>query len=141
MFDEKAGAELRFLINGLKDDIFIDDDALQWNKLFFTLIKYAQQEQKDIDWTFKSSFVKLVSTYANLEQPPEFRLNTTNAVSEFIQEVLPFKSKIRETLEQHKNLDKLEGDITDFDNRSYFESSTGTYVAPRAGLLSKFHSG
>ena len=131
VFDEKAGAELRFLINGLKDDIFIDDDLLQWNKLFFTLIKYAQQEQKDIDWTFKSSFVKLVSTYANLEQPPEFRLNTTNAVTEFIQEVLPFKSKIRETLEQHKNLDKMEGDITDFDNRSYYESSTGTYVAPR----------
>lgn len=131
VFDERATAEIRFLFDGLQQDIFIDEDLIEFNRLFFTLVKYAQQEQKNLDWLFKSSFVKLISTYNRLEQPPEFRLNTTSAVTEFIQEVLPFKSKIRETLEQHKNLEALQGDITDFDNKSYYDSQNKTYIAPR----------
>jgi len=131
VFDERATTEIRFLFDGLQKDIFIDADLLEFNKMFFTLVRYAEQEQKNLDWLFKSSFVKLISTYNKLEQPPEFRLNTTSAVTEFIQEVLPFKTKIRETLEQHKNLETLEGDVTDFDNKSYYDSQNKTYVAPR----------
>ena len=130
IFDKVATTELRFLIEGLQKDIFTDDDAINFNNLFFLLISIAKQSQKDLDWTFKSSFVKLLSTYKTLEQPPEFRFNTTDAVEEFMQEVFPFKVKIRENLEQHKNLVTYEGDVTDFDNKSYYDGETQTYTAP-----------
>ena len=130
LYDKEATTELRNIINGLQNDIFIDDDLLYWNKLFFLMVKIAQQE-KNINWVFKSSFIKLISTYASLEQPPEFRFNTTDAVEEFLQEVMPFKTKIRENVTKYQNLVRFEGDVTDFDNRSYYDSETGTYVAPR----------
>ena len=131
VFDKEATTELRYLLNGLDQDIFVDDDQIYDNKLFFLLVQLAQQQQKNIDWNFKSSFVKLISTYNTLEQPPEFRFNTTDAVEEFLQEVMPFKTKIRENLTQYKNKVTFEGDITDFDNKSYYDADSGTYVAPR----------
>jgi len=131
IFDKEAQVEIRNIMNGVKFDLFVDDDALYFNKLFFRMIKIAMQQQKNIDWTFKTSFIKLINTYANLEQSPDFKFNTTNYVEEFLQEVLPFKTKIRENLTQYKNLDVVQGDLTDFDNPSYYDHETKQYINPK----------
>lgn len=130
LYDNIATTELRYVMKGLQYDVFTDDDLLNYSNLFFLLTSYAQQEQKTIDWTFKTSFIKSITTYNQLEQPTEFRFNTSESINNFVEEVLPFKSKIRENLERHKNITKFEGDITDFDNKSYYDNVTGKYVVP-----------
>lgn len=131
MYDKEGQIEIRNIMNGIKDDIFIDDDAIYFNKLFFRMIKTAMQQQKNIDWTFKTSFIKLINTYKSFEQSPDFKFNTTDYVEEFLQEVLPFKTKVRENLTQYKNIDTMQGDLTDFDNPAYYDYETKQYVAPR----------
>ena len=131
VFDKEGVVELRNILSGLKYDLFIDDDAIYYNKLFFRMIKIAMQQQKNIDWTFKTSFIKLINTYATLEQSPEFRFNTTESVEEFLREVLPFKTKIRENLTQYQNIDTHQGDLTDFDNPAYYDYDTQKYVSPK----------
>ena len=59
LYDAEAVTELRNILEGIKA-LAIDEDALLFNKLFFLGVRIAQQEQKDIDWVFKTSFVKLI---------------------------------------------------------------------------------
>ena len=94
------------------------------------MVEIANQQIKNNDWTFKSSFLKLLSTYSEFDQSPEFRFNTTDAVEDFLREFLPFKTKIRENVSQYKNLEKLEGDVTDFDNPTYYDKDAGQNVNP-----------
>ena len=131
VYDKEATTELRNIFLGLEKDIFIDDDKLLFQQLFFIMVEIASQQIKSNDWTFKSSFLKLLSTYSELDQSPEFRFNTTDAVEDFLTEVLPFKTKIRESVSQYKNLETLEGDMTDFDNPTYYDKDQLKNVNPQ----------
>lgn len=129
LFDEEAVEELRNILNGLLD-WSIDEDAVLFNELFFLATRIAQVEQKDIDWVFKSSFVKLINSYSSLEQLREYQINTTESVSEFLREILPFKSTVREEVTAYQNIDTFAGDVTDFDNKSYYDNENKQYISP-----------
>ena len=129
LYDAEAVTELRNILQGIKSWA-VDEDALLFNKLFFIGVRIAQQEQKDIDWVFKTSFVKLINTYSNLEQLREFQIDASDAVQEFLDEVLPFKTNVREDVTVYNNQDNFEGDVTDFDNKTYYDKSLKEYVTP-----------
>ena len=61
VYDKEATTELRNIFQGLEKDIFIDDDKLLFQQLFFIMVEIASQQIKSNDWTFKSSFLKLLS--------------------------------------------------------------------------------
>ena len=42
----------------LKNNIFIDNLQIYWNELFFASVRYVFTEQPNVDWAFKTSFVK-----------------------------------------------------------------------------------
>ena len=129
LYDAEAVTELRNILEGIKSWA-VDEDALLFNKLFFIGVRIAQQEQKDIDWVFKTSFVKLINTYSNLEQLREFQIDSSDAVQKFLDEVLPFKTNVREDITLYNNQDVFEGDITDFDNKTYFDKTIQEYITP-----------
>lgn len=133
VYDAEAVNELRNIFVGLKN-WSIDEDADLWNKLFFLGVRIAQVEQKDIDWAFKTSFVKLINTYSNLEQLREYQSSTSDSVTEFLREVLPFKTTVREDITKYNNIDTIQGDITDFDNKTYWDKALKEYVNPRVDL-------
>ena len=93
-------------------------------------VRIAQLENKDIDWVFKTSFVKAVNTYSNLEQLREFQIETADSINQLLREVLPFKTTVREDITAYNNQDNFAGDVTDFDNRSYYDKDNNLYVAP-----------
>lgn len=129
LFDEEAVVELRNILNGLLS-WSVDEDAVLFNQLFFLGTRLAQVEQKDIDWVFKTSFVKLINSYSNLQQLREYQINTTESVSEFLREILPFKTTVREEVTAYQNLDTYAGDVTDFDNKTYYDKANRQYVTP-----------
>ena len=129
LYDAEAVTELRNILEGIKSWA-VDEDALLFNKLFFIAVRIAQQEQKNIDWVFKTSFVKLINTYSNLEQLREFQIDSSDAVQKFLDEVLPFKTNVREDVTVYRNQDVFEGDLTDFDNKTYFNKTSQQYTTP-----------
>ena len=133
LYDAEAITELRNILGGIKS-LSVDADASLFNEIFFLGVRIAQVEQKDIDWTFKTSFVKLINTYSDLEQLREFQIDTSASVSEFFREVLPFKTTVREDVTLYKNRDVMQGDITDFDNKSYYDKTTGRYITPALSI-------
>ena len=123
-----AGTEIRNIFEWIRDEI--DDDTLTYNDVFFLGVRLAQIQNKDADWVFKSSFATVKNTFATLGQDREYQVNTSDAVKEFLEEVLPFKTIIREENTLYQNTESFAGDITDFDNKSYYDFETNSYVAP-----------
>ena len=67
-YDNQPTRELRIILESLRDDIFINDLAVEYNKMFFASVRYAFSEQANIDWAFKTSFIKAKHNAGDLQQ-------------------------------------------------------------------------
>lgn len=135
LYDTEAVTELRNILDAIKS-FAVDEDAILFNKLFFVGVRIAQLQNKDIDWAFKTSFVKAINTYSDLQQLREFQIDTADSVNEFFREVLPFKTTIREDVTAYLNRDTIAGDFTDFDNKTYYDKVNQAYETPHINPLS-----
>ena len=76
--------------------IFIDDIASNYNKIFFTIIKYILTEQKNLDWVFKTSFISANQSIRKLQQFPSYIPDNQNFYLNYINEVKPYRTVVRE---------------------------------------------
>jgi hypothetical protein len=44
-------------LTALRDDLFINELAVEYNTLFFTGLRKVLSEQTYVDWMFKTSFI------------------------------------------------------------------------------------
>ena len=75
-YDNQPTRELRIILESLRDDIFINDLAVEYNKMFFASVRYAFSEQANIDWAFKTSFIKAKHNAGDLQQKVNFQMIT-----------------------------------------------------------------
>jgi hypothetical protein len=120
LFDQLPDFELKNILNALKNDIFTDELKIYWNKFFFQAVKYAFTEQKHIDWAFKTSFVNVKASIAELDQYSAFRVDSSQYIEEYIKEIKPYHTKIRNFLSGYEKLDLAELNVTDFDLPAYY---------------------
>lgn len=114
-FDYDVNREFRYVLEGLKHNVFVDDLAIEWNKLLYYTIDLILGEQKYIDWFFKTSFIAVNHHVNGLKQIPGYVKDRQKNFAEYINEVKPYRTKIREYKLSHKDLDPLQLGVTDFD--------------------------
>jgi hypothetical protein len=51
---------------------------VEWNKLFFSSIRYVLSEQLTVDWVLKTSFVRAKHNYVKLHQSLTFKNDKSN---------------------------------------------------------------
>lgn len=124
------GKELRRILQSLQTEIFIDDLAADFNELFFTLIKYALVEQKNLDWVFKTSFISATQYIRKLEQFASYISDNQDFYQNYIDEVKPYRTILREFNINYQRNDEFGGDITDFDVAPYWDSNINVYRSP-----------
>ena len=124
-FDALPSAETRIVLETIRDKIFIDDLAIEWNNLFFASIRYVFSEQGFVDWAFKTSFIKAKHNVGNLEQSVNFKNDNLESYEAYIEEVKPYKTKIREYLSSYESLDNSQTVTSDFDLPARFEPTSG----------------
>jgi len=107
--------EIRVIANAIKDDILIDDLAIEYNNLFFAQIRYILSEQKNVDWIFKSSFIRIKHNVGELRQDVTFNNDNLPSYEEYVKEVKPYKANIREYISAYDKLDNNPQLISDFD--------------------------
>ena len=124
--------ETRNLFAGIKNDIFINQNSIYMNQLFFRLIEYALDEYGNAhpDWLFKSSFIRVTHKLRDLSQYPTFRNDNSEFVENFINEVKPYKTKIRDYTTRYEGNDNFEGDVSDFDVHSFYDTNKGYFRKP-----------
>ena len=129
-FDINPSTEIRNIFNALQDDIYIGDLKEEFNKLFFTMIQWIMYNQREVDWVFKTSFVSIYHQLRELKQYPSFIRDNQDFFIDYINEVKPYRSKIREYLIGYKGDDHYQGDVSDFDLPAYFEPTTQDFRSP-----------
>ena len=124
------GRELRNILVAMQTEIFIDDLAKEYNQIFFALIKYALTEQKNPDWVFKTSFLTATQYLRKLEQFPSYISDNQNFYRDYINEVKPYRTVLREFVVDYQKNDQYSGDVTDFDLPPYWDGALSVYRSP-----------
>jgi hypothetical protein len=124
-FDQNPNIEIRNILTALNNDIFINTLQGEFNKLFFVMVNYLLTEQTYVDWLFKSSFISVTHKLRTLKQFPSYIVDNQTYYQDYINEVKPFRTKIREYKIDYTGDDTFGGDITDFDLPAYYDTSTG----------------
>ena len=114
-YDIENAKELRNIFAAVKNNIFTGDYAVEWNKLFFSSIRYALSEQQYVDWAFKTSFLNAKHIVGSLEQKVNYKNDNLESYQEYINEVKPFRTTVREYVSQYNNIEPYASSTTDFD--------------------------
>ncbi|HET8688722.1 MAG TPA: hypothetical protein VFM18_19065 [Methanosarcina sp.] len=122
--------ELRQILVAIQTDILIDDLAIEFNKFFFSIIKYILTEQKNLDWVFKTSFINATQSIRKLQEFPAYVPDNQNFYLDYINEVKPYRTKIREFVVDYIGNDSFSGDVTDFDLQPYWDANLQVYRSP-----------
>jgi hypothetical protein len=137
LYDLQPAKELRIILKAIKEDICIEDFAVEWNNIFFSSIKYAYSEQPYIDWAFKTSFVSATHNVGELAQPVNYTNDNLTAFQEYIEEVKPFRTTIREYTSRYTKLNNTETSITDFDLPAAYDPNNEK-ILPISTTFDKF---
>ena len=114
-FDNTAVTELRVILNSLKNDILIDTLKENYLDLFFVCLRNAFTEQSYIDWAFKTSFVRAQHNVGPLKEKVTYNNDNLTDYQSYIEEVKPYRTKIREYVSSYSNIDTNQASVTDFD--------------------------
>ena len=87
--------EVRAYINAIRDNVLIAQNLKYQNELLFAIIRYVNSEQEHIDWLFKSTYLNVVQQDTALTQKASFEKDPFNDVKTYIEEVKPYRTKIR----------------------------------------------
>ena len=134
-FDSQPIKELRIILESIKNDLFIDDLAIEYNNLFFASLRYVFSEQSFVDWAFKTSFIKAKHNVGELEQTITFKNDNLPSYEDYIEEVKPFKTKIREYVSSYEGIDNSNTSTTDFDLPARYNPSNQIIEAPNIQVI------
>jgi hypothetical protein len=122
--------ELRYIVKGLKEDIFVDTLANYYNRFLINLVDFILAEQKYSDWIFKTSFVSIKHRTNALRPSTSFIKNKQEYYEEYANEIKPYRTKIREYNLEYFT-DELAGmGVSDFDLPSYWDSTQQAFRSP-----------
>ena len=134
--------EMRQIALAIQNDIFVADLAANYNELFFIMIKYALTEQRNLDWVFKTSFLSATQQIRALQQFPSYIADNQTYYLDYINEVKPYRTTVRQFVIDYVGNDQYSGDTTDFDLPPYWDANLQIYRSPNgeqsydAGMLS-----
>jgi hypothetical protein len=124
-YDSQPTLELRIILDTIKNNIFVDNLAIEYNQLFLASIRYVLSEQLNVDWVFKTSFIKAKHNLGELEQKITFQNDSLPSYEDYVQEVKPYKTNIREYISAYQRTDNTNSVTTDFDLPPSFDRAAG----------------
>lgn len=127
LYDQSNTLELRNIITALKNNIFTGTLKVNWNLLFFAAVRYALTEQKLLDWAFKTSFINVVMNLGTLDQRPVYKLDNEKYFEEYIKEIKPYHTQIRNYNSKYDSVELYNGNFTDFDLPPYYDTVSQIY--------------
>jgi hypothetical protein len=129
-FDLNPTIEIRNIFNAVKNDLFTGALEGEFNNLFFIMLNYILSEQRMVDWAFKTSFISVLHKLRKLEQFPSYIRDNQTFYEEYIKEVKPYRTKIREYIVEYEAATTANVTPTDFDLPAYFDTDLNVWRSP-----------
>lgn len=128
LYDLETSDELRNIFDAVKNDIYTGEYASQWNEIFFACVRHVFDEQLYVDWAFKSSFLNATHFVGNLEEKLNYKNDNLESYQEYIKEVKPYRTTVREFISEYQKIETANSAFTDFDLPAYYSSAGGKVV-------------
>jgi len=124
------GNELRNIIKAINEDLFTGDLLIERNKSLIILFNYILQEQSNIDWLTKTSFVDVEQKIRKLIEYKSYKKDDQIFLQNYLNESKPYHTTIKDFLLKYDGNDQYNTDTIDFDCPSYFDSTFNKYISP-----------
>jgi hypothetical protein len=113
----------------------VDELEVEYNKLFFSSLRYVFSEQSFVDWAFKTSFVKAQHNVGELNQRVVYKNDNLSNYQDYINEVKPYKTKVREYISAYESIDNSRVNVTDFDLPATYDPVSKKIVVSYAKVI------
>lgn len=134
-FDAFPAEETRNIIRALNEQIYTEELLIFRNKSLILLFEYIQSEtiesQNYLPWLSKTSLMDVFHTLRELRPIENLQADNQEFLEGYIQETKPYHVVIKEFVFKYTGTDVFEGDITDFDLPSQYNSQQSTFVSPQ----------
>jgi len=130
-YDPQAEQELVNIFNSVYREILVSDLSIEFNNLFFIMVNYIFTEQPSPDWIFKTSFIDVYHQLRSLEQIPNYVKDDQSFYQDYINEVKPYRTQLKEYIPTYSKTDIATGTWSDFDLPSQFDTVTGKFKSPQ----------
>ena len=97
------------------------------------LIDKIATQFKQNDWLLKTSFIDIKHHVRGLDQIPVYVKEPEKVITDFISEVKPYHTKIKQYVSSYDKVDTTALDLVDFDLPAYYNYQLGTYKQPNLG--------
>ena len=128
-FDQAPDTELGYVIKAIRDDLFVGNLKMYWNKFFFHAVKYALSEQVNVDWAFKTAFINAINYAGSLDQRSTYKLQDSKYYLDWIEEVKPYHTQVRNYTANYTATDLTHTFNTDFDLPAYYDQVTNNFIS------------
>ncbi len=105
--------ELRNLLNAFRTVVMIDEYLIDQNELFFSMLNYVVSEKKNPDWVFKSSNIYIKESNLQLSQTQLYIPDNIDNVINYIIDVKPYHTQIRDYTSSYTYTDIAIGTASD----------------------------
>jgi hypothetical protein len=129
-YDAQPVTEFQNIYNSVYQEILTENLSTEFNTLFLTLVNYIFAEQKNPDWIFKTSFIDVFHNLRTLSEFPNYVKDNQIFYNDYINEVKPYRTILREYIPLYSKDDIASGNWTDFDLPSAFDSVSRSYKSP-----------
>ena len=107
LWDHDPGAMLGEILDTLRLDIFVGQFQPLYADMWFTMLNYINSEQNNLDWAFKSTYIKAVIKHSLDKNTKLFELDRIDDVIDYINDIKPFHTKLRNLYTQRDKLESM----------------------------------
>lgn len=139
-YDQAPVVETRKIIQAINEELMVDDLSLERNQLLILIFNYILSEQIAPEWLFKTSLIDVDHTIRELLPFQTYRRDNQDFVLNYIQEVKPYHTQIREFNLIYNGQDIYEGTVSDFDVPAFWSTDRSKFISPildNTGTLSQ----
>ena len=134
-FDSFPAEETRKIIRALNEQIYTEELLIFRNKSLILLFEYIQSEslesQNYLPWLNKTSLVDVFHTIRELVPLPNLQADNQEFLEGYILEAKPYHVVIKEFVFKYTGTDTYDGEITDFDLPSKYNTSVDNFISPQ----------
>jgi len=134
VYDSFPSLETYYIIRGLNEEVFTDDLLIYRNQGLILLFQYIITESDQfgnyLPWLNKTSFLDVDHTLRELEQTKNFQRDNEDFLFGYINEVKPYRVKLKEFSLKYTKTNLYDGDITDFDLPAQWNETLNSFVTP-----------
>lgn len=113
------------ILDLLRTNIFVGQYAPLYNNVWFTMMHYSLGEQKNHNWAFKTSYVKMALKINIDKQPKKFIKYRDDVLTDFINDIKPYHTKLRDVTLDRNVSDSMSLTIDDIARSSVITDTFG----------------